>query len=326
MSDTPDQKPQENPTPATAQDGAANPESMLAAGRRRWLAFWRENITSPAAAWRSFNTFTNELSRDYTFWLHFMAVRGGASVVVGASIFAVTYALTLPIALAATIIAGVTLAAGTATVALVAGGRFVVGRIRQAYDVLNHGAPAVSTASPHPPRSPRGIYKGLEWLSQTKAVQAVGRSRQWQMADHFVRRQKQWMLGGAAYGGAAMSAGVGGWYLATQIAVLPLIAVGSAISFATVAALGGVISGGVGIYFATKSLLRWSREEKKERVANAQQDFICDKTAPAAQTPKLAPSFGRALEAKDQPQKDETTAPADAAAPKQHQTPRKPAP
>lgn len=319
MSDAPEQEPQQNPTPASPPAETAAPESMLAAGRRRWLAFWRENITSPAAAWRSFNTFTNELSRDYTFWLHFMAVRGGASVVIGASIFAVTYALTLPIALAATIITGVTLAAGTATVALVAGGRFVVGRIRQAYDVLNHGAPAVSTKSPHPPRSARGIYKGIEWMAQTKAVQAIGRSRQWQMADHFVRRQKQWMLGGAAYGGAAMSAGVGGWYLATQIAVLPLIAVGSAISFATVAALGGVISGGVGIYFATKSLLRWSREEKKERVANAQQDFICDQTAPAAQTPKLSPSFGRALE------KPETPATAEAA-PKQKPAPRKPAP
>lgn len=276
---------------ATAPD--ANGDSSFAQTRRRWVAAWRRNFSSPKAAWRNFNAFTDELSRDYTFWLHMMAVRGGLSVVVTTAALGVAYAATLPFALAATVIAGLVVAGGAATIMMAAGARYLVARVRGAYDALVNGAPPVQPKSPPPPASLRGIYRGLEKIGRSKIVQKIGASREWRIADQFVRRRKPWLLGAGAYGGATASMGVGLWVLAGQILVLPVVAIGSAITFVTLAAASGVVSGMVGFYFATKAFLRWRREEKAAKSADAP---LPAPETPAPVLPDCAPAFNTAQE------------------------------
>lgn len=268
MSDDPQKEPSEQPVATeNAAPAAADGDdsSVQALATRRWLAFWRRNFSSPKAAWRGFNAFTDELSRDYTFWLHFMAVRGGMSVMATSVALGLAYAATLPVALAATVVAGLVVAGGAAVIMMGAGFRYVVARGRAAYDALHHGAPSAAPKSPPPPASTRRIYRTLEKIGRTEIIRKIGASREWRIADQFVRRRKPWLLGAGAYGGATVSTGVGLWVLAGQILVLPVVAIGSAITFVTVAAATGVISGMAGFYFATKAFLRWRREEKNSR-------------------------------------------------------------
>lgn len=261
MTQTPETQP-ENQQPADAGDSAV---------KRRWFKSALASMRTPRQAFNTIYTFMNELSRDHTFWLHMMAVRSGAAMTALTVAGACAYAMTLPFMLAATVITGAAVLAGVATVGIVAGTRFILGRMRAAYDSMKNGETANPSvpAPPVPAASARPFYNTLDKIAKMKAVKAVGQTRIWQVTERFIREQKKWMLGGTALSGAALTTGMSAWVLAAQIAVLPVVAIGSAVSFVALWAVAGVISGCAGLYFGTKSLIRWHRVARAEKAAAA---------------------------------------------------------
>lgn len=278
MTQTPETQP-ENQKPADAGDSAV---------KRRWFKSALASMRTPRQAFNTIYTFMNELSRDHTFWLHMMAVRSGAAMTALTVAGACAYAMTLPFMLAATVITGAAVLAGVATVGIVAGTRFILGRMRAAYDSMKNGETANPSvpAPPVPAASARPFYNTLDKIAKTKAIKAVGQTRIWQVTERFIREQKKWMLGGTALSGAALTTGMSAWVLAAQIAVLPVVAIGSAVSFVALWAVAGVISGCAGLYFGTKSLVRWHRVSRAEKAAAA---MVTNSEMNAQQQPGRAP-------------------------------------
>lgn len=278
MTQTPETLP-ENQKPADAGDSAV---------KRRWFKSALASMRTPRQAFNTIYTFMNELSRDHTFWLHMMAVRSGAAMTALTVAGACAYAMTLPFMLAATVITGAAVLAGVATVGIVAGTRFILGRMRAAYDSMKNGETANPSvpAPPVPAASARPFYNTLDKIAKTKAIKAVGQTRIWQVTERFIREQKKWMLGGTALSGAALTTGMSAWVLAAQIAVLPVVAIGSAVSFVALWAVAGVISGCAGLYFGTKSLIRWHRVSRAEKAAAA---MVTNSEMNAQQQPGRAP-------------------------------------
>lgn len=278
MTQTPETQP-ENQKPADAGDSAV---------KRRWFKSALASMRTPRQAFNTIYTFMNELSRDHTFWLHMMAVRSGAAMTALTVAGACAYAMTLPFMLAATVITGAAVLAGVATVGIVAGTRFILGRMRAAYDSMKNGETANPSvpAPPVPAASARPFYNTLDKIAKTKAIKAVGQTRIWQVTERFIREQKKWMLGGTALSGAALTTGMSAWVLAAQIAVLPVVAIGSAVSFVALWAVAGVISGCAGLYFGTKSLIRWHRVSRAEKAAAA---MVSNSEMNAQQQPGRAP-------------------------------------
>lgn len=321
MTQTPETQP-ETQTAATDSDSV---------NQRRWLKsagqIARQALVRPKRAYNTVYTFMNELSRDHTFWIHMMAVRSGATMTVLSAASVVAYAMTLPFALAATVITGVAVLAGGATVGLIAGTRFILGRMRAAYDSMKNGTTADPSvpAPPVPAASDRPFYRTVDKLAQWKVFKAIGTTKAWQQGEKFVREQKKWMLGGTALSGAALTTGMSAWVLVAQVAVAPVIVIGSAVSFVALFAVAGVISGGAGLYFGSKSLLRWHRVSRAEK---ASCDMVTNKNAASDEARGSAPlaqlgakaDFGTAAAAatQDTAQEPKALPPAndDAAAPK----------
>lgn len=256
-------------TPETSQQTQPGADAADSSVRRRWLKSLAASMRSPRTAFNTIYTFMNELSRDHTFWLHMMAVRSGAAMTVLTVAGACAYAMTLPFTLAASVIVGVAVLAGAATVGIVAGTRFILGRMRAAYDSMKNGETANPSvpAPPVPAASDRPFYRTLKTIGEWKGFQAVGRTRIWATTERFIREQKKWMLGGTALSGAALTTGMSAWVLAAQLAVLPVVAIGSAVSFVALWAVAGVVSGCAGLYFGSKSLIRWHRVSRAEKAA-----------------------------------------------------------
>jgi len=273
MTQTPETQP-ENQTPAAAGDSTL---------RRRWLKSLASSMRTPRQAFNTIYTFMNELSRDHTFWLHMMAVRSGAAMTVLTVAGACAYAMTLPFTLAATVIVGVAVLAGAATVGIVAGTRFILGRMRAAYDSMKNGETANPSvpAPPVPAASDRPFYRTINKIAELKIIKTIGQTRIWATTERFIREQKKWMLGGTALSGAALTTGMSAWVLAAQLAVLPVVAIGSAVSFVALWAVAGVVSGCAGLYFGSKSLIRWHRVTRAEKAA-ARMIASNDMTTPDA--------------------------------------------
>lgn len=292
---------------------AAAPSIPPAPIKQHWTHFWRENFSSPSEAWRTVNTFSAELSRDYRFWLHMMAVRNGLAVTLLGLGTALAWAATLPLTLAATVIVAAVALTAASAVALGAGARFIWGHVHRAYHAVKHQDSPVKP--PLPASAPKPLPQWMQDLAATKPMRAIAASDQWKTTTAFIEQQKKWMLGGTAIGGSALTAGMGIWVLTAQVLVLPVIVVGSAVSILAVGAVAGVISGGFGIYFTCKSMLRWHRESRLTTPAVATPPAPAP-SAPATPLPSCKKAFAGA----------EAALPAEPSAQKAAQTAKKNSP
>lgn len=288
---------------------------------RRWWSATAQAIRSPRRALATAYTFVSTLNRDHVFWLHMMAVRSGAAMTAMTVAGVVAYAMTLPFTLAATLIAGVALVAGAATVGIVAGSRFLVSRMRTTYAAMKKGgvqdnisAPAASVPAPA-----GALTRFSSAVAQSQPVKTLVQTRAWQQSEEFIRKQKKWMLGGTALGGAALTTGMSAWVLAAQVAVMPVVVLGSAVSFVALWAVAGVISGAAGLYFGARSLLDWHHASRAEKAADG---MVRARTMTTAQDQDAGRSPVGSLSAKgafaqkaDAPRDDDSTPPADRPAP-----------
>ncbi len=251
--------------------------------RQRLVAAVRDSRAAIVRAGRTLHAFMNELGGDHSFWLHMMAVRSGAAMTLLTLAGGVAVALTLPFALAAMMITGLAFVAGLATVGIIAGSRFAWARVRHAYDVIRH------RDNPHAPARAPVAMPTLADNALVKRVAAWPLSRKlvatrtWQVTDRFMRRQKKWMLGGTALSGAAVTAGMGTWVLLAKVTILPVVAVGSAVSLVALWAVAGVISGTASLYFGTRALVQWHRASKQKRLART----VVDQPVTADAVPSL---------------------------------------
>lgn len=211
--------------------------------------------------------FGIELMREHEFWVHALAVKGGASAIVIAAVVGLSYVIAAPFMLAATGIAACGALIGLGVYGVAAGSVRSWMRLRKIH--------AQVTGKPLPPL--RSDDKP-GWLARQKArpsvqrflnsrpVQGFLKSRAWQMTKKYTEGQQDNVLGGIAVGGAAVSLVLGAVALATQMLVLPVVALGGLVTVAAVTAVTYVVSGISGLYFGITGI-RHMKQKKREKMA-----------------------------------------------------------
>ncbi len=226
----------------------------------------RRTKTSAQMTWR----FTKELFREHEFWVHTLAVKGGLSAIAVTGILGISYVVAMPFMVAAAGIAACGAVIGLSAYGMAAGAARGWHRLRKVY--------ARATGKPMPQRP---VRQGKTWLQRqcerpfmqkilhSKPVEAFKRSRAWRLTKKFTDGQQDNVLGSLAVGGAVLSLAVGVTALVTQLAVLPVVAVGGLVTFATVMAASYIVSGISGLYFGITGIRHMKKEKQAKAAARA---------------------------------------------------------
>lgn len=286
-------------------------------------SWWQRTRSGIASRARFGKNFTRELLHEHEFWVHALAVKGGASAIVVSAALAVSYVVAAPFMLAAAGIAVCGAAVGLGIYGITAGSMRSWYRLRKIYSNV--------TGKPLPPKpdvqGPNWLQRqcekpSIKKLLETKPVKAVLGSRVWKMSRKLAVGQQDNLLGGLAVGGAVLSLALGAATLATQILVLPVVAVGGLVVGGAVLATSYLVSGVSGLYFGIVGI-RHMREKKRAKAAAAAAAAAQAQNAaeplpePEAATPVAAPAndaFGKAAQ-KDPAAGTAPTTPATAAEP-----------
>lgn len=248
-----------------------------------------------ARRWRMTKAFAKELMHEHEFWVHALAVKGGASAIVIASVLAVSYVVAAPFMLAAAGIAACGAVVGLGAYGIVAGGARSWYRLRKIY--------ANVTGKPLPPKP---ADKGPNWwqrqcekpavrkVLETPVVKGFLNSRAWKMTQKLTTGQQDNVLGGIAVGGAAISLVLGAAALATQILVLPVVALGGLITVAAVTATSYLVSGISGLYFGITGIRHMREKKRAKAAALAAAEAQQAAEEPPAATPQATPETGAA--------------------------------
>lgn len=230
-------------------------------------SWWQQTRRGIARRARTCRKFAAELMHEHEFWVHALAIKGGASAIVVSAVLAVSYVVAAPFMLAAAGIAACGAAVGLGIYGIAAGGMRSWHRLRKIYSKV--------TGKPLPPKpdtaAPNWLQRqcekpAIKKVLETKAAKAVLGSRVWKMSRKIAIGQQDNLLGGLAVGGAVLSLALGAAALATQILVLPVIAVGGLVVGGAVLATSYVISGISGLYFGIIGI-RHMREKKRAKAA-----------------------------------------------------------
>jgi hypothetical protein len=248
--------------------------------------------------------FAAELMHEHEFWVHALAIKGGASAIVVSAVLAVSYVVAAPFMLAAAGIAACGAAVGLGIYGIAAGGMRSWYRLRKIY--------SKATGRPLPPRpetpAPNWLQRqcekpAIKKVLETKAAKAVLGSRLWRMSRRIAVGQQDNLLGGLAVGGAVLSLALGAAALATQILVLPVIAVGGIVVGGAVLATSYVVSGISGLYFGIVGIkhMREKKRAKAAALAATQAQGASSSPMPAAEAAMPVPvaandAFGKAAQ------------------------------
>jgi len=257
------------PPPETEPAGTA----AAPAGNR-----WKNWTASPKAGWKSLQAetrrrwtitknFAKELFADHGFWVEALAVKGGASAILAAGIVTASYLIAMPFLAAATGIAACT--------GLVALGVYGIGAgSMKAWESLKA---IYARATGKAPKEHVYVERKdlLQRLRDSKPVKKIlhhplsrkfFESRAWQITEKFSQKREDSILGGIAVGGAALTLTLGAIALTSQLLVLPVVAAGTLLTFATVTAATSIASGCSGLYFSITGL-RDRAAHKREMLA-----------------------------------------------------------
>jgi hypothetical protein len=202
---------------------------------------------------------------EHDVWVNAMAVKGGLSAILIGALGVLTYVVTLPlIAMAAGIaVCGALLGIGIYGTA--AGGAKAWESLRGAY------ARAMGHAPPEKKKKPaKDILQRLAEnptltrVRESRLAKKVAQSRAWQMTERLTKKHEDSLLHGMAVGGALLTLALGVSVLATQILVLPVIAVSTIFTVAAVQVISCFASGIYGLYLTGESILRRRREKQAE--------------------------------------------------------------
>lgn len=250
-----------------------------------WLQrMTRRTKASASMTWR----FTKELFREHEFWVHTLAVKGGLSAIAVTGILGISYVVAMPFMVAAAGIAACGAVIGLSAYGMAAGAARGWHRLRKVYSKV--------TGKPMPKRP---VKQGKSWwqrqcerpfmqkILNSKPLKAVQNSRAWRLTKKYTDGQQDNVLGSLAVGGAVLSLALGVTALVTQLAVLPVVAVGTVATFATVMAASYIVSGISGLYFGITGI----RHMKQEKQAKAAARAAAAQQA-AENTPEALPEAG----------------------------------
>ena len=210
------------------------------------------------------SAFSRELWNDQDFWIHALAVKGGASAVVVTGIVGISYVVALPFFVAAL---GIALCGGLIGLGLYG---FFLGAAK-AWSILKVIYYRTISATPQPKKTKaaKPLHQRLadsasvqKWLHRP-VVRKLLKSRAWKVANTLTQRQQELFLSGLAGTGSIFWSVISALTLITNIIVLPVVALGSLLTFGTVLAAGSLLSGVYGIYLSLQGLLRSLRGKKQ---------------------------------------------------------------
>lgn len=217
--------------------------------------------------------FGVELMREHEFWVHALAVKGGASAIVIAGVVALSYVIAAPFMLAAMGIAACGALVGLGIYGMAAGSARGWMRLRKIY------ADVTGTPMPekHDENKPGWLQRqcarpAAQRVIQSRPVQALRNSRAWKLTQKYTDGQQDNVLGGIAVGGAAVTLVLGAVALATQLLVLPVIALGGLVTVAAVTAVTYLVSGISGLYFGITGIRHMKKNKRAKIAARAAAD------------------------------------------------------
>ncbi len=276
------------------------PPTESPAAERGWWPRVREGFNRRM---RTSLRFGIELMREHEFWVHALAVKGGASAIVIAGVVALSYVIAAPFMLAATGIAACGALIGLGIYGMAAGSARGWMRLRKIYSDVT-GTPMPEK---HDENKPGWLQRqcarpAAQRIIQSRPMQALRNSRAWKLTQKYTDGQQDNVLGGIAVGGAAVTLVLGAVALATQLLVLPVIALGGLVTVAAVTAVTYLISGISGLYFGITGIRHMKKDKRAKIAARAAADAEKQNTpAPAPETAsddtkkKAAPDFARAI-------------------------------
>jgi hypothetical protein len=208
-------------------------------------------------------SFAREIWNDHDFWIKALAIKGGAGAVIIAGIMAIAHLVALPFLVAAF---GIALCVGLIAVGLY--GVFV-GTLTMGDKLAEIYYKVFSQEPPHkkPPRR-KLLSQRLAESRHVRALMAhpllkkIQQSHAWKATQRITKKQQDIFLAGLAMKGSVISVIGGVSLIVTQIFVLPVIAVGSLLTFTTILAVSTVASGLYGIYLSTRGLMHILRKGK----------------------------------------------------------------
>jgi len=188
--------------------------------------------------------FARGIWDDHDFWIKALAVKGGAGAIVIAGVMAIGHLVALPFLAAAV---GIALCVGLIAVGLY--GIFL--GILTIWDKL---VELYYRAFLQKSRRKKSTHRKLlsQRLAENPRIQALLakpfpqkflKSRAWKATRHITKKQEDIFLASLAMKGSIISTIVGASLIMTKILVLPVMAVGSVLTFTTLLAVSTIASG-----------------------------------------------------------------------------------
>ena len=230
---------------------------------------------------------------EHDIWVNALAIKGGVSAIVIAGVACLSYAVALPLLATAAVIAAAGAVLGVSIYSCAAAGMKGWDSLRTAY--------ARAMGRPLPEKKKREGKDILQRFNDNVLMKKAKEnpwakkflnSRAWKMTQKLTKRHEDNLLHGMAVGGALLSIALGVTVLATQILVLPVIAVSTLFTLAAVEVVTCFASGIYGLYLSGQSILKKHREKKEARRAanDGSLHLELDEPAPAPESPKeIAP-------------------------------------
>ena len=321
---------QETPAMPETTDSAQTPKANAPAQKTTFKARMAEKLAVGRRRLGTTWNFAKEAWDEHDLWIEALAVKGGASAIVIAGVVALTSVVALPFFAAAGVIAGCGALVGVGIYGCAAGGAKAWESIRNVYNRVRGREPAEK-----PKKERRDIVEriaGSKWVKKAlehRWAQQVMNSRAWKTTQRFTKKREDSILHGMAVGGALVTLALGVTVLATQVLVLPVVAIGGLLTWATAEVAVCFASGIYGLYLSAESIMKKRREKKADAAAAMEKPLNLDPVnalpvkpvleGPAK--PVLSETFAAQAQISDKagndnmPEKDQVAVPAAAARP-----------
>lgn len=280
-------------TTNSAEEPKANGEAQktgFRAGLKRRAATVRGKLHT---TW----TFAKEAWDEHDLWVEALAVKGGASAIVIAAVVGISAIVAMPFFAAAGVIAGCGALCGIGIYGCAAAGAKAWESVTDVYARVMGREPKIK---PHKERKDILERLGqLKWVKKAlnhPLAQKVRESRAWKVTQKFTKRREDSILHGMAVGGALVTLALGATVLATQVLVLPVVAVGGLLTWATAEVAVCFASGIYGMYLSGQSILKKHREKKEKAAGATAAPLLLPQTeapaiSPATDKPALTETF-----------------------------------
>lgn len=287
--------------------------------------------TSREQLWKRVIKFAKELANDHDFWVHTIALKGGASTIVMAGVIGISYVVSLPFIVGAIGLAACCGGIGLGLYGIAVAAHTTFDKLRDLYAEIIKGEEPKVKAPIKPWADRLAENPRIQRLMQKPLAQKFLNSRTWKMTYRLTREPQELLLTALALKGSIFWGALSATVLATNIVILPVVAVGSLVTLTTVLAAGSVLSSIYGVYLSTSSLVRHMKQkktiEKENKGSTADNTLVSDLNLPVlAQdaSTNAANPLTDAFMRTQTPEAPETLTPAPASAAKRSPQPRKP--